>query len=87
MKILILDWVTVQYWIYAPFLSKLFQTTFMGGSSDSENWYFYMFALVLARYVVAQLWNTFTRLHAVVRKYEIHSYAVGFEQVDREYHS
>lgn len=77
----------LQYWIYAPFLFQLFQTTFMGGRFEGDNWYFYMFALVFARYLIQQVWNTVTRLQGIVQKYEIHAYAVGFEQVDREYHS
>lgn len=77
----------MQYWVYAPFLLKLFQTTFLGVRPEADNWYFYMFALVFARYTVQQAWNSLTRLHCIAQRYEIHAYAVSFEQVDREYHS
>lgn len=77
----------LQYWVYAPFLFKLYRTTFRGALPEADNWYLYMFGLIIARYVVQQFWNTITRLHAVTQTYEIHRYAVGFEQVDREFHS
>ncbi|KAG0556124.1 hypothetical protein KC19_11G028000 [Ceratodon purpureus] len=73
-----------KYWVYAPFLFKLYLTTFRGALPESDNWYLYMFGLIIARYAVQQFWNTITRLHAVTRTYEIHRYAVDFEQVDRE---
>ncbi|KAG0564726.1 hypothetical protein KC19_8G134500 [Ceratodon purpureus] len=76
-----------KYWVYAPFLLKLFRTTFLSTHPEADNWYFYMFALVIARYTVQQAWNSVTRFHCFSQRYEIHSYAVGFEQIDREYHS
>lgn len=77
----------VQYWVYAPFIFDVLQSFFTGVGVKGDNWHIYMFALVAARYTVQQVWNTVTRLHALVKNYEIHTYAVGFEQVDREYHS
>lgn len=76
-----------KYWFYAPFLFKLFQSYFLGVRAAGDTWYFYMLVLMIGRYAVQQFWNTLTRLHSLVQKYEIHAYAVGFEQIDREFHS
>lgn len=76
----------VQYVIYLPFLVKALHTYYFGGQ-DVDNWCFHMLLVSGLRFLHNQLWMTFSRLHCVSKKYQVHTTGVTFEQVDREFHS
>lgn len=81
-----LNIVCMQYIISLPFVIKVFHTYYFGGH-DIDNWCFHILLLSGLRLLLAQFWMTFSRLHAVAKKHQIHTSGPTFEQVDREFHS
>jgi len=68
-----------KYLLLAPFAVAA-----AAGLDDSDDWCRHMVLLVLARYVLAQLFVTASRIHAISGKHRIQKRGVNFEQMDRE---
>ncbi|CAM6092883.1 unnamed protein product [Calypogeia fissa] len=74
-----------KYIIGLPFVVKVVHTYYFGGH-DIDNWCFHMILVSCLRLLQAQMWMSFSRLHCVAKKHQIHTTGVTFEQVDREFH-
>ncbi|BBM98496.1 aldehyde decarbonylase [Marchantia polymorpha subsp. ruderalis] len=75
-----------KYVVLVPFLIKAIHANYFAGN-DVDNWCWHMLLVTFLRLLLAQLWMTFSRMHGIVKKYQIHEGGVTFEQVDREFHS
>jgi hypothetical protein len=56
------------------------------GHDDDDRWCFHMCMIVILRYVMAQIFLSISRLHAITKHSRIQEKGISFQQVDREDH-
>jgi hypothetical protein len=69
-----------KYLLFVPFVLKA------AIDDDEDRWYYHMCCIVALRYVMAQLFLSVSRVHALTRGTRIQDRGVQFAQIDREDH-
>ena len=54
------------------------------GNDDADNWCFHMMAITACRYLVAQVFISLSRIHALTKHTRIQANGVQYKQIDRE---
>ncbi|EFJ36684.1 hypothetical protein SELMODRAFT_164680 [Selaginella moellendorffii] len=75
---------TYKYHLFLPIFLSAAHSHYLG-TSPRDNWCFHILVIAALRYALYQAWSSFARLHAVVKHHQIISYALTYEQVDREF--
>jgi hypothetical protein len=70
-----------KYILYLPFIC-----TVAIGKDDADDWCLHMLAIVALRYVIAQIFLSISRLHAITKHSRIQDKGISFSQIDREDH-
>jgi hypothetical protein len=70
-----------KYVLYLPFA-----WTVITGNDDTDHWCCHMLTIVALRYVVAQIFLSVSRIHAITKHTRIQDKGISFPQIDREDH-
>ncbi|KAJ7533919.1 hypothetical protein O6H91_13G071200 [Diphasiastrum complanatum] len=75
----------LKYFLFAPIILKALHAN-VGGGYESDNWCLHVLIVSSLRYIQHQCWNSYSRLHCLVKKHQIQKFGTDFVQVDREFH-
>lgn len=70
-----------KYLLLAPFAVAA-----LAGRDDEDNWAAHMMIITLCRYVVAQVFISLSRIHAITKHTRIQRNGIQYQQIDREDH-
>lgn len=70
---------SLKYVLLLPFAAVA-----IAGKDDADNWATHMVIIALLRYVVAQMFISLSRVHALTQHTRIQDKGIGYEQIDRE---
>lgn len=70
-----------KYLLLAPFVIAT-----VTGKDDGDNWAWHMMVVTFLRYVVAQIFVSLSRIHALTKHTRIQANGIQFKQIDREDH-